>query len=146
MNHDQTKCEKCRFWGKHQLWCNYGDIMGRSRLKDGGRLLPEGGCSLFEEDGPDEDTQKTIRDNWASGKTNGEAWARVKAEERKETSYRKKRMRSVWRFPDAVYLSMESLYRKGNNDYEIAREIGVSRSAVQRWRRVNGLAPNYQRK
>lgn len=142
MKHDHTKCEKCRFWGSFQKWCNYGDIMGRSRLKDGGHLLPEGGCDLFEEDGPGEDTQKTVRDNWAAGKTNGEAWARALSEERKEASYRMHRMKTNRRHPEETYVRMEALYRQGKNDYAIAREAGVSRSCIQYWRKVNGLRAN----
>lgn len=142
MKHDQEKCERCRFWGKQQKWCNYGEIMSRSRLKDGGRLLPEGGCRLFEEDDPESDTQLILRQNWANGKTNGEAYARAMSDERREAAYRARRLRSNRRHPDEVYLKIEVLYREGRSDYGIAKEVGVSRSAVQRWRTVNGLSPN----
>ncbi|WP_327751686.1 helix-turn-helix domain-containing protein [Sphingobium sp. SJ10-10] len=35
-----------------------------------------------------------------------------------------------------------SLYEQGLNDCQIARRIGVDKSAVRQWRKRNGLAPN----
>lgn len=39
-----------------------------------------------------------------------------------------------------------SLYKDGLNDSQIARELGVSATAIKRWRIKNGLDANFKRK
>lgn len=135
--HQTAVCEKCRFWSQGQRWCNYGDVMHTSRLKAGAKLLPEGGCTLFEVDEVEGETQQTIKDNWGNGKTDGEAYYKAIAGEIIE-----KRQSTF--IPDSVWEQVKELYFTGLMDPEIARECGIGKSSVRRWRRRNGLNSNYQ--
>lgn len=135
--HDTALCRMCRFWSKRQLWCNYSDVMQASRLKAGGKLFPDGGCRLFEIDDSDGKTQQAMKDNWASGKTNGEAYARARAKEIAEKKHSRYIQESVWK-------QVGLLYSKGYQDNQIAEECGIGKSSVRRWRKRNGLKSNYR--
>lgn len=132
-------CEKCRFWSQGQRWCNYGDVMHTSRLKAGAKLLPDGGCTLFEVDAIEGETQQTIKEKWANGQTNGEAYSKAIAQEIKE-----KRQANF--IPDSVWEQVKELYHQGLVDREIAKTCGIGKTSVRRWRNQRGLRSNYRLK
>ncbi len=141
--HDQTRCETCRFWSTSNQWCSYGDIMKRSRLANGGKLFPSGGCRLYEEAGPGQDTQWYLRRKWGAGETDGEAYAKAMAQERAQAREEERRIRTQPKLPDFVFRHMEELYRQGLSDAEIAAAAGCGDTTVRRWRGRNGLESNF---
>ena len=48
--------------------------------------------------------------------------------------------------PANVFRQMEYLYGNGMMDTEIARELGIGKSSVARWRSKNNLESNYHKK
>lgn len=117
--HNQDACIGCIYWSRSE-WCNYLEITGHSRIKDGGKLLPYGGCRLYKAIGTVEVTKK----EWNA--------------------------RPPKVIPDPlpanVFRQMEYLYAKGMMDKEIARELGCGATTVARWRKKNNLESNYHRK
>lgn len=127
--HDQAVCTGCRFWNRYLDWCNYGEIMHRSRLASGGKLLPEGGCKLYEQREDGDETQNRLRERWGAGATYSEARKKIGA-----------------KLSNSVFRQMESLYKEGKTDAEIAAELGIGKSSVGRWRYKNCLESNYFKK
>ena len=117
--HNQDACIGCLYWSRSE-WCNYLEITGHSRIKDGGRLLPFGGCKLYKAIGTEELPKK-------------------------EWNVRPKKVVAE-PLPANVFQQMEYLYNQGMNDSEIADELGVGKTTVARWRKKNNLESNYQRK
>jgi hypothetical protein len=146
LKHDYTRCQNCKFFARERQWCNYGDITRHSRLKTGGPLFPDGGCSLFSSDRISGETQERMRKNWANGKTDREAYAKAFAQERKETVHRKKPQVPKKRIPPETFVAVEALYRKGLTDEEAARQTGISRNSVWKWRTRRGLEANGKKK
>lgn len=117
--HNQDACAGCMFWRRDPGWCNYLEITGHSRIKDGGRLLPFGGCKLYK----------------ASG---------TEIPQKKEWNLKPKNPIPD-KLPANVFRQMEYLHSQGLNDREIARELGVGKSSVYRWRKKANLQSNYHR-
>lgn len=118
--HNQDACAGCLFWRRDPGWCNYIDITGHSRIKDGGKLLPYGGCRLYKAIGTEEIQKKE--------------WNAIPQKVIPDP------------LPANVFRQMEYLYGKGMMDTEIARELGVGKSSVYRWRKKNNLESNYHKK
>ncbi len=131
--HDLSKCEGCAYRSASADWCNYRDITGRSRLIDGGPLLPEGGCRLYKT-GP---KRKSSESPWGFYKSK-ETVAAIDAARREEKQRKRKRRES----PFAK--EIEKYYDMGLTDAKIAENVGCGHSAVKRWRDRNGLASNYK--
>ena len=140
------RCGKCRFWSVQNKWCNYGDVMKRSRAAAGAFLLPEGGCSLFEDREGDYRTQRTIREKWAAGRTDVEAYSKARMEARKQGAEERRRVGAVARLPESVWAHVRELYSLGLTDPEIAREAGCGKNPVLTWRQRNGLESNYRKR
>lgn len=119
--HNPAGCKRCKYRSVGNGWCNYGDITGRSRLVDGGPLLPNGGCKLH---------------------TNGDAIRRVRPVPmpRGQTSWNDYEKAKK---PPETYRRIEELYNAGWYDSRIAREVHVSQGTVAAWRNRNGLESNY---
>lgn len=117
--HDRDACLGCLFWRRDPGWCNYIEITGHSRIKDGGKLLPFGGCKLYQAIG----TEELPKKEWNA--------------------------RPPKVIPDPlpanVFRQMEYLYGQGKMDTEIARELGIGKSSVARWRKKNNLESNYRK-
>ena len=54
------RCKKCKYFSRQEIWCNYHSITGQTRLAQGARLLPDGGCKLFQYENKD-DVQSKIK-------------------------------------------------------------------------------------
>lgn len=111
---------QCRYWNAYLGWCNYIDVEKKSRVKSGGKLMPNGGCKLFVPAG----SAESPKNNW-------------NARPRKVVADP---------LPANVFRQMEYLYRQGLMDREIARELGIGATTVARWRKKNNLESNYHRK
>lgn len=105
---------------KRTKCCNYSEIMGRTRLANGGELLPDGGCRLYEP-GVSYDRSHSKWNVWVPEPMPEEVAA-------------------------DLYMQMDYLYKQGLLDTEIARELGVGASSVGRWRKRNNLQSNYYKK
>lgn len=117
--HNQDACVGCLFWRRDPGWCNYLEITGHSRIKDGGRLLPFGGCKLYKAIG-------------------------TEVPQKKEWNLRPQKP-VLDKLPANVFRQMEYLHSQGMNDRQIARELGVGKSSVYRWRKKANLQSNYHR-
>ena len=113
--------------------------MHTSRLKAGANLLPNGGCTLFEVDAVEGETQQAIKEKWANGQTNGEAYSKAIAQEIKE------KRQANW-IPESVWEQVKELYHQGLVDREIAKTCGIGKTSVRRWRNQRGLRSNYRMK
>lgn len=118
--HNQDACAGCLFWRRDPGWCNYLEITGHSRIKDGGKLLPYGGCKLYKSIETEEPQKKE--------------WNAIQPKVIPDP------------LPANVFRQMEYLYEKGMMDTEIARELSVGKSSVYRWRKKNNLESNYHKK
>lgn len=116
--HNQDACIGCLYWSQNG-WCNYLEITGHSRIKDGGRLLPFGGCKLYKAIG-------------------------TEIPQKKEWNLRPQKP-VLDKLPANVFKQMEFLHSQGMNDRQIARELGVGKSSVYRWRKKANLQSNYHR-
>lgn len=119
--HNKSKCQGCYYQAKHQGWCNYAEITGRSRLKDGGPLNPNGGCKLY---------RKGERGNlWKLSPKP------IRESRDEKTEYRRRQAE--------LYRQIEANYKAGLSDVEIATAVGCGASTVSRWRFRHGLESNY---
>lgn len=128
--HNQRKCRGCVYHSKNPAWCNYREITGRSRLVDGGKLFPDGGCRLY--------TRGSRNGNTASPWRKGFPLV----ETRKE--YEEKSGRS--RFANKTetdFRQIEDLYNKGLSDQRIADTLGFNVKTIYRWRHRHGVQSNY---
>lgn len=116
--HNRDACIGCLYWSQNG-WCNYLEITGHSRIKDGGRLLPFGGCKLYKAIG-------------------------TEIPQKKEWNLKPKNPIPE-KLPSNVFRQMEYLHSQGLNDREIAMELGVGKSSVYRWRKKANLQSNYHR-
>lgn len=122
--HNEDKCKGCIYRSKFSGWCNYGDITGRSRLKDGGKLNPNGGCNLYRKGEVGNRWRLPPKQEKPEGKEKAEFWSRM----------------------DEKYRQIEANYKAGLNDTEIARAVKCGINTVARWRKRHGYESNYSRK
>lgn len=122
----RCRLDKCRYHAaKHDSWslgdCRYLDITGHAKTK---QMKPEEleqwrrgeiRCPCYEEG-----TQPRIR-----RKSNNDGAFPVKRQKRRKD-----------------WTAVENLYKKGLNDWQIARALGIHASSVQWWRRSEGLPAN----
>lgn len=98
--------------------CNYASVEGRTRLGQGARSYPGGGCSL----------KKIIRVETI--KPAPVPPAKLEWEPR--------------RLSQEVHDKRMTLYLAGESDGVIARATGVRSASIQHWRRQHGLPANYR--
>ena len=122
--HNKTKCKTCLFFSKNLGWCNYRDLTGRSRIADGGNLLPGGGCKLYRKG-----RMSDIYYRNAYGT--------------KQVSLIGKPMSKFGRKTEDDFARISELYNKGLSDMQIAKDAGVDKKTVARWRKNNKLESNY---
>ena len=118
--HDITACMGCKYLATEYKWCNYGDVVGQSRLSLGVKLLPTGGCALKD------DGEKVRR------KIDMPRYGY-----KREKTYTEKRY-------EAQSKTMFALYQLGYSDRQIGNEIGKAPGTVQAWRKRRCLPPNYE--
>ena len=129
--HDKRGCKDCIYLSSSE-WCDYREMTGRSRLVDGGPLHPDGGCSLHKRG-------KRV----VASKSPWYGYERRKKLDEIEGQlvYRKPTRRQRIGEHDA---EIERYYNMGLIDRKVAEMVGCSKSSVLRWRKRNGLQPNFK--
>ncbi len=124
--HNPKGCKGCKYRSKTMDWCNYGEIMKKSRLVTGGKLYPNGGCSLYERGNP-----MTRSGGWTFGE-NGQ-WRQSVGDNLKENPKNSK----------ADFELIKKLYEAGLADERIAEKAKCNYKTVAAWRKRNGLESNF---
>lgn len=124
--HNPEACKGCMYVSLSRNWCNYSDITGQSRLKNGGPLHPNGGCSLYSKG---EIRPRRSLDFSLPPKREDEIPKLAR-------TYRETRI-------EIIYTQIEDLYNKGLCDEHIAKECGCNPKTVYGWRKRRGLESNF---
>lgn len=125
--HEKGNCKGCIYLSAKE-WCDYGEMTGRSRYVDGGKLSPGGGCSLYTTGHRNID-----KSPWTPYVKN-KAIETVRKKEIKPL--KPKRQQSVHA------KEFEYYYNMGLPDRKVAELVGCGKTAVQRWRKRNDLISN----